>query len=223
MRPLAPALIAVVLAIGGCTSPAARSDSPRPSETASNSAGATPLDAVSGLKARPLRLSRAGAGCPASAVRPLDLTWDGPTGGIGGFATRQGPLVLLLSEESVPVPRVRFHGTLYVHRAVVPLGPSSAPGWGALKTVWLSQPAYQGPVLVRGRQLDGSGAVRVGGVPTTKQFVLPAGPEVNGGDGYRPGIAYVWLRRAGCYGFQVDGIGFSHHVVVLVIPSRGTA
>jgi hypothetical protein len=153
----------------------------------------------------------------------LNLTWGGLTGGIGGFATRQGPLVLLLSEESVPLPRVRFHGTLYRDRAVVPLGPSSAPGWGALKTVWLSQPAYQGPVLVRGRQLDGSGAVRVGGVPTTKQFVLPAGPEVNGGDGYRPGIAYVWLRRAGCYGFQVDGIGFSHDVVVLVLPSGGTA
>jgi hypothetical protein len=152
----------------------------------------------------------------------LNLTWPGTaTGGIGGFATQQRPVVLLLSEESVPIPRVLVNGTLYLHRAVVRIGASSVPGWGALKTVWLTRPGYHGPLVVRGRELDGSAPVDLGGDPGMKHYVLPSGPDINGGDGYRPGISYVWLKRPGCYGFQMDGITFSHHVVVDVLPKSG--
>lgn len=178
---------------------------------------------LAALERRPLRLPRTAGSCPASAIRQLSLTWNGPTGGVGGFATRQGPLVLLLSEESIPLLHVRVAGKRYIDRAVVRLGPASESGWSALKTVWLSRPSYRGPALVRGRQLGGSAVPGIGGGPGSKRFVLAAGPDANGGDGYRPGIAYVWLRHAGCYGFQVDGTTFSHDIVVDVLPRHGPA
>ncbi|HEY5385631.1 MAG TPA: hypothetical protein VIJ56_10370 [Acidimicrobiales bacterium] len=154
-----------------------------------------------------------------SAVRPVSIHWGGITGGITGYAAGRGPVWLVMAEESVPISPATVDGHVVIHGAVVPLGPSSAPGWGALKTVWLSLPAYKGPYLVRGERLDGPGSVRIGDSPSRGSFVVPTGVSVNGGDGYRPGIAYVWLRQAGCYGFQIDGTTFTRTVVLYVVPA----
>jgi hypothetical protein len=154
-----------------------------------------------------------------SAVRPVSIHWGGITGGITGYAAGQGPVWLVMAEQSVPISPATVDGHVVIHSAVVPLGPSSAPGWGALKTVWLSLPAYKGPYLVRGERLDGTGPVRFGDSPRQGSFVVPTGVSVNGGDGYRPGIGYVWLRQAGCYGFQIDGTTFTRTVVLYVLSS----
>jgi hypothetical protein len=120
---------------------------------------------------------------------------------------------------------MNIDGRVYVDQAVVPLGPSSAPGWGALKTTLLSLPKYQGAYIVRGHRLDGDSPVRIGGAPDTNQFVLkPGTPEgnlaqINGGAGYRVAPAYVWLKEPGCYGFQIDGGTFSDIITVDVIAS----
>ena len=154
-----------------------------------------------------------------SRARPVSINWGGTTGGIRGYAAGQGPVFLVMAEESVPISSAMVDGHVVTGGAVVPWGPSSVPGWGALKTVWLSLPAYRGPYLVRGERLDGSGPVRIGDSPSQHSFVVPSGESVNGGNGYRPGIAYVWLRQPGCYGFQIDGTTFTRTVVTFVLPS----
>lgn len=221
VRPLVGAVFLAAIVSAGCSGTAERPTSPVAPSTTATSRAVSQQDVVAALEARRLRLYRAGAACPASSVRTVALRWSGPTGGIFGVGTRLGPVILLLSEESVPIPRIRVDGRLYVDRAVVRLGPSSVRGWGALKTVWLSEPSYRGPVLVRGRRLDGTGPVGIGVRPAEKRFVMPAGPDINGGNGYRPGIGYVWLKRTGCYGFQIDGTTFSHEVVVDVLSANG--
>jgi hypothetical protein len=176
---------------------------------------------VTALYARPIRLPKATGSCPVSGARPISIDWGGVTGGIRGYAAGSDPVWLVMAEESVPVPRATVGGHMVVNGAVVPLGPSSYPKWGALKTVWLSLPTYQGPYLVRGERLDGSGPMGIGDLPTQRSLLVPPGVSVNGGDGYRPGIGYVWLREPGCYGFQIDGTTFSHTVVVFVLPGNG--
>ena len=186
---------------------------------ATNSSSALHGD-VSALSARPIRLAEARGDCPVSGTRPISIGWGGTTGGISGYATGQGPVWLVMAEESLPISPATVEGRVVMHGAVLPWGPSSTPGWGALKTVWLSLPTYKGPYLVRGEPLDGTGPVRIGGSPSQGSFVVPPGESVNGGHGYRPGIAYVWLRQPGCYGFQIDGTTFTHTVVIFVLPSH---
>lgn len=174
---------------------------------------------------RPLVLSAIHAACPASMVRPIDLRWGGITGGISGYAVGKGPILLVLSEESEPILRATVGGRLYIDRAVVPLGASSEPGWSALKTTWVSLPSYKGAYLVRGRRLDGNGPIDVGGSPDQGQFVIkPGTPEgnlarTNGGHGYRASPGYLWVKRPGCYGLQIDGAAVSEVVTIEVIPS----
>lgn len=191
-------------------------NSPLPSPS-SSTAPSSP-DIVDVLAARPLHLPVATAGCPADRVRAVNIHWNGGTGGINGYAIGRGPVVLLLSTPSAPVGRITVNGKLLMHRAVVPLTPSSVPGWGALKSVWLSTPAYKGAYLVRGRRLNGTGPVAVGAHPGSSPFEVLPGADPNGGDGYRPAIGYVWLKKPGCYAFQVDGTNFSNVIVAEVTP-----
>jgi len=83
------------------------------------------------------------------------------------------------------------------------------PGWFYVKTLWFAFPNYQGPVLIRGRQLDGSHDVVFGEAPSVVDPELPAGPTINGGHGFREWPGGTWLRAPGCYAWQVDGLGFS--------------
>lgn len=79
--------------------------------------------------------------------------------------------------------------------------------------VWISAPSYPGPALVRGQALDGPGAVRfgAGSVPSAGQLRLPpgGGTSVAAAPGWRTWSIVISMPRPGCYGFQIDGIGFS--------------
>jgi hypothetical protein len=75
--------------------------------------------------------------------------------------------------------------------------------------VLLTDPAYAGPLLVRGGQLDGPG-----GLPLeTSQDSVLFGPSAG------PGSWGVWLGRIqrtagpGCYALQVDGTSFTEEIV----------
>ena len=163
------------------------------------------------LLRRPLRIPAVGPGaeCPtAAAAGPLSAfgvlspwaTWTawgpGPA-----FATGLG---------NGPEPVLEFDYP-------PPLGSGwEGSGWGGSKNIWVIGASYGGPVLVRGRQLDGANGVRFqNGRPafTRADAVNPPrelklyGPELRG----NPSVTR--LRAAGCYAFQVDGLTFSYLIV----------
>jgi hypothetical protein len=84
-------------------------------------------------------------------------------------------------------------------------------GWHYHKTLWAFAPRYLGPLLIRGRRLDAPGGVRfhLGGPPLVELRVPPAGT----GRHWRYLPSDTLFRTAGCYGFQIDGRGFSEKIV----------
>jgi hypothetical protein len=89
-------------------------------------------------------------------------------------------------------------------------------GWYAAKTLWLAPfSAYRGPVLIRGRQLDGShNVVMTGGGAFLVEPQLGPGDTLNGyPDGLREWPGGTYLRTPGCYAWQVDGTNFSTLIV----------
>jgi hypothetical protein len=89
-------------------------------------------------------------------------------------------------------------------------------GWGGNKNIWVVANSHRGPVLVRGRQLDGPNDVRFeNGRPaftdaSRRQPSLElrlSGPELHGNP------STTRLRAGGCYAFQLDGRDFSYLIV----------
>ncbi len=85
------------------------------------------------------------------------------------------------------------------------------------KVLWVSAPAYQGPVLIRGARLDGSGVVQfaTGGSAPTSEFKLlePGASSPGEGAGWREWPSYTEVPQPGCYAYQVDGTSFSAVIV----------
>jgi hypothetical protein len=92
-----------------------------------------------------------------------------------------------------------------------------------IESQWLNDPSYLGPAVLRGAAIDGSG--------NTLEFEDEADPR---GDRAVPLVRFptdprdlgaehadmrryqvsTWVSGAGCYAYQVDGIGFSETIVV---------
>lgn len=149
-----------------------------------------------------LPVLRRGERCPASLGRRVD------TADFGGVALGAGPVRVVVGSE----------GDL--RRGVAVLTASSAPGWLALKTLWFSAPGYQGPFVIRAKRLDGVGQVGLGEGATVAPLVVPPGPTLNDGHGYRTAPGGLWVKSAGCYGWQVDGLNFSEVLVVKATLKR---
>jgi hypothetical protein len=89
--------------------------------------------------------------------------------------------------------------------------PAGYHGWLALKTHFVSTPAYQGPFLVRAKRLDRPGVIRLGGTPSQAAPLLVPGPRRNVGRGHwRDTPYFTFVRIPGCYGWQIDGLTFQH-------------
>ena len=88
--------------------------------------------------------------------------------------------------------------------------------WAGQKVLWAVEPSYDGPVLIRGRQIDGPHEVRFdeGDVPP-RQIWMPA--EDAPDERWRERPSYTRVRGSGCYGYQVDGPNFS---LVIVFEAR---
>jgi hypothetical protein len=89
--------------------------------------------------------------------------------------------------------------------------------WGIEKVMWAVDPRYVGPVLVRGRQVDGSNELRFeNGSPgfTREQTLHPATELRLVGGWVHPAVTRA--RQVGCYAYQADGIGFSRTIVFTV-------
>jgi len=150
---------------------------------------------------RPLKVPRlaAGAECPVSKV---DASVDFDSFGIG-LGPGPGP--------AYPVG---------IGDGILKLAPAANFGsrdWMGQKTLWFVLPGYRGPVLVRGRQLDGPYRVRFdrGSLPPL-ELRIGAGESVYWtrqplGSRGRP--SYTRLRAPGCYGYQIDGRSFSRVIV----------
>ncbi|MEA2486203.1 MAG: hypothetical protein QOD46_1314 [Actinomycetota bacterium] len=154
---------------------------------------------------RPLHLPAVGPSgrCPAS--RALPTTTPFMSGALLGNGSVQ-PLI---------ANRVTRRGTATLGT------PANWPRWRALKIVWMSLPSYRGPVVVRGTRLDGRGLLGFGTAPRPGPLVAPPGASMNGFAGYRSWPDTAWVRNPGCYGWQVDGLGFSETIVVrAVLPGH---
>jgi hypothetical protein len=152
---------------------------------------------------RPLHIPRLAPGtpCPVTPVgaRHVERAQGaGPVYPIGGFPA--------LRFVYPPQPDQLFYGS----------------SWSGQKVLWTARGHYRGHVLIRGRQLDGPHELRFGhGVVPARELRLETeGPPPP--SGWRGWPSTTRLRAAGCYGWQVDGPGFSRVVVfraVRVPPS----
>lgn len=93
--------------------------------------------------------------------------------------------------------------------------------WFALKVLWVIRD-YDGPVLVRGRQLDGPNEVRFGVEAQFSELRFEAGESGASVDGMLP-TERLWpslvaWSSPGCYVWQADGAGFTQTIVVKIIP-----
>jgi hypothetical protein len=151
---------------------------------------------------RPLRLARLSVGskCPASHVdsrvpwRRINI--------FGGSGVGRGPVYPGLGSSN---------GLLSATRDDQYGGP-----WFGTKVFWYVLPIYSGPVLIRGRRLDGSQLVRFnGGRLPSSELRIDSGETVSwqgqpsGSRGVPSGVRII---APGCYGFQIDGTSFSRIV-----------
>lgn len=101
---------------------------------------------------------------------------------------------------------------------------------GGQKVVWFVDPAYQGPILIRGRRLDAFGRVSFNGGLDQIAFAAnptrgPLEPALrlegdSSSDAPWPGWpSYVRLTTSGCYVYQADGTTFSEVIVFQAIIS----
>lgn len=211
--------VGIGLALLSAARPGAARQKPDP---AGVSAAATPALAESpqaspmanpweGLR-RPLRPPALTAGTPCPVTRGRAISPDlSPAAGTGpAYAIGLGR-----------------DGVLSLQRA------PTTDGWYGAKVLWVASPAYQGPVLVRGGQVGGSGelgfAEDVGEAPQA-ELRLPAGGTAtpstsagiprDGASGWSFWPSHTYVRAAGCDAFQLDGTTFSE-VIVFATRIRG--
>jgi hypothetical protein len=85
-------------------------------------------------------------------------------------------------------------------------------GRWAHKTLWAVSPRYRGALLIRGRRIDGRGALRFSDSPVRPQMWWRGlWPGQRSQWRYRPSTTLI--PGAGCYLFQVDGTTFSRRIV----------
>ncbi|NUR77463.1 MAG: hypothetical protein HOQ28_14410 [Thermoleophilia bacterium] len=172
---------------------------------AASSAGATNGPGWRALH-RPLHLPQvaSNAHCPVSRV---DRRVDWPRTHIfGGSGIGTGPVYPALGTRSA---------LIYATRDT-----QFGSAWYGEKVFWYVLPSYRGPVLIRGRRLDGPERMGFNGTRTplgelridTYDTVHWSGQR-RGSRGIASGVRVL---AAGCYGIQIDGTSFSRVVVATV-------
>lgn len=149
-----------------------------------------------------LPVLRRGQACPVSGTTVLTTPETGRS-----FALGKGPVhPLAISDGTLDISNDTF-----------------APGWLAAKTLWISDPAYQGPFLIRLKRIDVPGPVGLDESPGSTSLYTPAGPTANGINGYRDVTGATWVKTPGCVAWQVDGVNFSNVIVARLVCPQSTS
>jgi hypothetical protein len=88
-------------------------------------------------------------------------------------------------------------------------------GWAGTKALW-TVPRYSGPVLIRGRQLDGPNTLGFDLGPGWTQSVHPEIRLIGPDQTLHPAATFV--RSPGCYAYQVDTTRSSYLIVFEARP-----
>jgi hypothetical protein len=220
-RPAASAGLVIVLALLTAACGATSHGGPLTAGLPAANASVAPASNLAEMRNRALLLPAVAANqaCPITPHHDLNPVVNGGKGKGPGFGFGPGPAYLSGIDQ------------LY-------------PG-GFDNEVWLIDPAYNGPVLVRGHQINGAGLVEfqepitfpVGGfsgagspppsapvrkvtidgspVPFYQELDLPAKPATD--RFWRMFFARTHIEAPGCYAFQLDGVEFSL-VIVFQVP-----
>ena len=149
------------------------------------------------LRSRPVRQ-------PACTLTPQKGTLK--RNGYGGEPAWGSPASPFMLNGSL-VQKVEYDAGAYAH-------------YGLFKAMWAIDPRYVGPVLVRGRQLDGTDILEFEkGEPGFSDYTRShPTTELHESGGYvHPSVTRV--QTLGCYAYQVDGIGFSYSIVFRAVAS----
>ncbi len=204
----------------GCAALSGRAPSPATSQRVATSvATATTL---ADLRERPQNLPAIGAGgaCPGTSSHDLHPVINAVKGG-PGFGFGPGPAYISGIDEFYPS--------------------------GFDNVVWLVDSSYSGPVLVRGRQVNGAGdigfaepiafpgqgfssagspppgqplarvPIEATSTPFYQELDLPAAQAGDAQHFWRMFFSRTHIESAGCYAFQLDGLSFSV-VIVFQVP-----
>lgn len=152
------------------------------------------VDPWESLRSRPLDLPTIGEGsaCPVTSTSQVSDAYAPASG--------DGPVYPVLGDGEFPLCVGRVEG-----------------GWEYRKVLWVSDPTYTGPALIRGGQIDGENDLRFqNGPDPAAELELPEEPKASSPDeepGWRAWPSYTRLREPGCYAHQIDGVGFTDFVV----------
>jgi hypothetical protein len=198
---MARTYLGVVAAIGllsaGCTAPV----EPAPVVTtpsivagagSSGSPAPTPTDALAAAGYAALRRPWAHPAVPAGKPCPVTTTWTEPDPELGR---------MLGSGRARPVG-------LAAGAVLDFVGPGQPSQWvdrtwGGQKVLWAVDPAVVGPVLIRGRRLDGPGRLAFED-PAILELVLNTDDYEGRPGGWKDYPSSTRLRAPGCYAYQID-------------------
>jgi hypothetical protein len=140
---------------------------------------------------------RAGGPCPVSAAHSLDARF--------GQGLGDGPIFAAGPIAKAPL---RFQYPLAANSQY------QGSAWGGGNVWWVSSASYDGPVLIRGEQLDGFHPMGFAmGKPYTAYGNLQLSTGLSDGGSPRSWLSTILLRAPGCYGYQIDGTDFSEVIV----------
>jgi hypothetical protein len=162
---------------------------------------------VWGALHRRLHLPRLASGAPCP-VSPVNRRVDWESANIfGGSGIGPGPVFPGLGSSA---------GQVTVTADMQYGGP-----WLGTKLFWYVLPTYRGPVLLRGRQLDGRHTMGFNGTRTPKTELRIHEYDTVAWSGQPAGSrgipSGVRVLARGCYGVQMDGTRFSRVVVFRVV------